>query len=86
MPEIKVQKNDGQLEDFDRSKVSAGAVNSGASSEEAETIAAQVETWAQGTAVDGVIKSSDIRTKVLELLRSINPGAAATFEMYKKTV
>jgi len=81
---IKVEKKDGQTEDFDRNKLSSGIVKSGASSEEAENIAGQVETWAQGAAVDGVIKTSDIRTKVLELLRSANPEAAATFEAYKK--
>lgn len=84
MPEIKVQKRNGRLEDFDRKKVSDGVVKSGASSEEAETITTQVETWVQGVAVDGVVKSSDLRAKVLELLRSVNPEAAASFEVYKK--
>lgn len=82
---IKVKKKDGRLEDFDRNKVSGGVIKSGASPEEAKNIAAQIETWAQSAAVDGVIKSSDIRPKVLELLRSVNPKAAATFEAYKKS-
>jgi len=77
-------KKDGSLEDFDRNKVSSGAVKSGASSAEAESIAAQVETWAQSAAVDGVVKSSDIRAKVLELLRAVNPEAADNFAAYKK--
>lgn len=81
---IKVEKKDGRLEDFDRNKVSNGIVKSGATSEQAEGIAAQIETWAQGAAVNGVIKSSDIRPKVLELLRSVNPEAAASFAVYKK--
>ena len=81
---IKVEKKDGRLENFDRNKVSSGIVKSGASSTEAETIANQIETWAQSVAVDGVVKSGVIRTKVLALLRSVNPEAAATFEAYKK--
>lgn len=81
---VKVQKKDGRLEDFNRDKVSGGIVKSGASPEEAENIAVQIETWAQGAAVNGVVKSSDIRVKVLELLRPINSAAAATFEAYKK--
>jgi len=81
---IKVEKKDGRLENFDRNKVSSSIVKSGASPTEAETIANQIETWAQSVAVDGVVKSSVIRTKVLALLRSVNPEAAATFEAYKK--
>lgn len=81
---IKVKKKDGRLEDFDRNKVSGGAVKSGATPEEAENIAGQIETWAQGAAVDGVINASDIRPKVLELLGSANPEAAAKFTAYKK--
>ncbi len=80
---IKVEKKDGRLEDFDRNKVSNGIVKSGALPAEAESIANQIETWIQSAAVDGVVKSSAIRTKVLELLRSVNPEAAAAFEAYK---
>jgi len=82
---IKVKKKDGRLEDFDRNKVGGGVIKSGASPEEAKNIVAQIETWARSAAVDGVIKSSDIRTKVLALLRSVNPKAATTFEAYKKS-
>jgi len=80
----KVQKRDGKLEGFDRSKISNGVVKSGATPEQAEKIASQVEVWAQVAAVDGVIKSSDVRPKVLELLRSANPEAADNFEAYRK--
>ena len=83
---VKVQKKDGQLEDFDRSKVSSGIVKSGTAPEEANNIVVQVEAWAQSAAVDGVINSSVIRGKVLELLQTANPVAAAKFEAFKKTV
>lgn len=79
---IRVEKKDSRLEDFDRNKVSSGIVKSGASAAEAESIANQIETWAQSATVGGVVKSSVIKTKVLELLRSVNPAAATTFEAY----
>lgn len=82
---IKVQKNDGLLEDFDRKKVSSGILKSGASAAEAESIAVQVQNWAQSAAVDGMVKTSDIRTKVLELLRLANSRAADSFAAYKKS-
>lgn len=81
---IKVEKKDGRMEDFDRNKVSGGIVKSGASPTEAESITNQIETWVQSAAVNGVIKSSAIRTKVLELLRAVNSKVAASFEAYKK--
>lgn len=84
MAEIKVEKRDGQLEDFDHSKARISIVKAGALPEEAENITTQIETWAQTSAVNGVIKSGDIRAKVLELLRSASPKAAARFEKYRK--
>ena len=81
---IKVEKKDGRLEDFDRNKISGGVVKSGLSSEEAENVATQVETWAQSAAMDGVVQASDIRIKVLELLQSVDPEAAVSFKTYKK--
>ena len=82
---IKVRKKDGHLEDFNRNKVTGGIIKSGATSEQAENIARQVETWIQGAATDGVVDASSIKGKVLELLRPTNPEAAGKFEAYKKS-
>jgi transcriptional regulator NrdR family protein len=79
-----VQKKDGRLEAFDRSKLTRGALAAGATTEEAEKVAAGIEAWLPQAAVNGVIKSADLRTKGLALLRGFNPTAAATFEAYKK--
>ncbi len=84
--ELQVQKKDGSLEPFDRNKIKNGLLESGASAQEAETIASQVEVWAQTAAVNNVVKTADIRTKVLELLQSANPTVAASFEAYQKPV
>jgi len=80
----KVQKKDGTLEDFDRAKIVNGAVKAGATEEEAEKIASEIEAWLPTVAEDEVIKSVDIRTKGLEVLKSLNPDAAAKFESYQK--
>jgi len=82
--ELQVRKNDGQTEPFDKGKISGGAVKSGASVEQAEQVAMQVEEWAKGAAQDGVVATSDIRVKVLEVLQGVNPEAATAFEGYKK--
>lgn len=84
MAELQVRKKDGRLELFDRKKMTTGIQLAGSSPEEAEGITSQVEGWAQSAAIDGVISSSELRTKVLELLRAANPTAATTFEQFRK--
>jgi transcriptional regulator NrdR family protein len=81
---LQVQKKDGQLQPFDRNKVLGGLVKSGVSAEQAESIAIQVEAWVQVAAHNGVVQSLEIRAKVLELLKAVNPTVAASFEAYQK--
>lgn len=81
---FKVQKKDGSLQDFDRSKITGGAMKAGASSEEAEKVAVEIESWLPTNAVNGVLSVLNLRTKVLEVLRGVNPTVAANFEAYKK--
>lgn len=82
----KVQKKDGRIEDFDRSKVLNGVVKSGASFDEAEIVTSGIEQWLPTVAKEGVITTTEIRTKVLEILREVNPQAAKNFENYQKPV
>lgn len=81
---IKVEKKDGTQEPFMREKIINGVTRSGGTPEQAESITAQIEGWVTTTALNGVIKTVDIRNKLLELLRGLNPQAAATFEAYIK--
>jgi len=81
---LKVQKRDGSVEDFDREKLKNGILMSGGTQEQAETIASQIETWATTAASNGVIKALDIRSKLLELLGPVNPAAKTAFENYRK--
>lgn len=81
---LKVEKRDGRTEEFDRIKIVNGIVKSGATPEQAEVITTEIEKWAQGVAVDGVVKTSYIRAKVLEHLRTASPEAANNFAAYKK--
>ena len=86
MPNLMVEKKDGQQEPFDKNKIVNGLLRSGAAEAEAQNLATQVETWAQTAAMNGAIKSLEIRAKVLELLHNTNPTAAAAFEGYQKPV
>ena len=80
----KVQKKDGTLEDFDKQKIVNGVMKAGASQEDGQKIADAIEAWLPEAAKDNVVNSMDIRTKGLEVLKSVNPKVAAQFESYKK--
>lgn len=82
---FKVQKKDGRLEDFQRGKLIGGVIKSGATPQEAEAVATKVEDWLPTIATtDQVVKTLDLRNKVLEVLRQLNPSVAASFESYHK--
>ena len=80
----KVQKKDGTLEEFDKSKILNGVVRAGASSEDAQKILEGIEAWLPKAAVNGVIRSVDIRTKGLEILDTVNPKIAKAFKSFQK--
>lgn len=82
--EIKVEKKDGRVEDYDRSKIVAGVVHAGGSPAEAEGIATQIEAWLQTKTSPEPVKSNDIRARVIDLLRPVNEEAAQSYETYKK--
>ena len=81
---IRVQKRDGRLEEFDANKIRRGLIAAGATDQEAESIVQEVENWAASNADKGFVRTAAIREKVLSSLRLVNPKAAAAFESYQK--
>ena len=81
---IRVQKKDGRLEEFDANKIRQGLIAAGATNQEAENIAQEVENWATVSAAKGFVRTVAIREKILSSLRLVNPQAAAAFESYQK--
>jgi len=79
------QKKDGTMEDYDQSKIAAGILKAGGTQENADAIVASIEAWLPSVVLDNVVKASDIRSKVIEELKLVNPTAAASFESYHKT-
>lgn len=82
MEELKVQKKGGKVEPFDRGKVLASVMRAGGTQEQSEQVTAGVESWAKSSGPE--VSALDIRSKVLELLRPLNPQAADAYESYKK--
>ncbi|MBI3485920.1 hypothetical protein HY025_03140 [Candidatus Daviesbacteria bacterium] len=81
---LKVQKRDGTLEDFDKRKVVIGVLKAGATNAEAEKLASEIEAYCHNIAIHGAIKSQEIRTRVLETLKTSNPTLGGSFEFYRK--
>jgi len=81
---LKVEKKDGRIVDFDKSTISSVLTRVGLSGEEAGAVADKVEAWAQTAAEDGVIKTSAIRGKVLELISPEMVEEYKTFESQKR--
>lgn len=63
---IQVKKANGQTAAFDKSKIVRILGRVGVSSDEANRLAGQIESWAQ-TVPGGTVNSQEIKRKVLEL-------------------
>lgn len=81
---FKVRKKSGELEEYNRDKVVEGVVHAGASLEEAERVAAEIDAWLPQAVAEGVVDSSQIRGKVIEILRPVNQIAAGDYEGFQK--
>lgn len=80
---IKVQKKDGNLEDYDRKKILLSLIRAGANADQAEKVLSFIETWIKSLDTE-YVESSEIRNRILKNLRTINPNAAHGYELYKK--
>lgn len=78
---LRVQKKNGQIEDFDKTKIARVLGRVGVGPDEAQKVADGVEAWAQAAGAEPV-KTSDIRNKVLEL---VSPKAKSAYEEFEKT-
>lgn len=80
----KVHKRNGKIEDFDKSKIIKSIVSAGGSNEDAIKVAEEIEAWIPTVALNGIVKSVDIRQKALDIFKIINTGAADIYERFKK--
>ena len=82
---LKVEKRNGSMQDFDRAKIIAGILKSGATQEQAEEITGIIDSWILTVVNDqDVLASNTIHAKVLELLKRVNPAASVTYQAFRK--
>ena len=80
---MNVQKKDGSMEPFDRNKIVMAVTSAGATTQEAAEVASGVEDWMPMAIALGTVSTNQIRGKVIELLKQLNPTANAVYEVYK---
>lgn len=81
---IQVLKRDGAQQDWNKSKLLNSVTQAGVTPQEAESVSSLIEIWAERSTAGQPLKSADIRAKVLDILRVVDPKAAGAFETYKK--
>jgi transcriptional regulator NrdR family protein len=84
MTKVKVIKRNNRQERFDRQKIVKVSEATGLSKLESENLARAVFLWLNATRKQ-YVKSTEIRDKVLELMKKSHPLNANLFEQYQKT-
>lgn len=82
--ELKIQKRDGSMQEFDIEKIRGGLASAGVEEEMIDHIAPDVAAWVETKSAIGVVKSLDIRAEVLRQLKELAPAAADVYAGYKK--
>jgi len=80
----KIQKKDGTLENYDRTKLILSMIRAQATPDQAEAALSQVESWLTQLKQESV-STQEVHAKVIEILKSINPTAAQGYEIYRKS-
>jgi len=83
--EIKVKKRDGKVETWDYDKVLASIGKSMVPLKKAEAVATAVEKWMNEQKGKVAVESTEIRDKVIEVLKEVDPVAADNYQVYKKS-
>lgn len=83
MDEITIKKRGGEVEYFSYDKLVVAIGKTGVPLKEAEKIAENIKKWLISKKKD-VITSSQIRDKIIELLKRKFPAEADSFQAYKK--
>ncbi len=81
---VKVQKQEGNVEEFEKKKLLLSLLRAGSPPDQAERILANIETWLNSQE-QKIIKSSEIKIRVGNILKRINPQAARGYKLYRKS-
>ncbi len=81
---VKVEKKEGNVEEFEKKKLVLSLLRAGSPPDQAERILANIEAWLNSQEQKN-IKSSEIKIRVGNILKRINPQAARGYKIYRKS-
>ena len=81
---IRVRKKDGSVEDWNYEKAVSSMVNAGIPLNIAENVLIFLEAWARVHNENGIVNTSDIHLRVVELLKNIDESASSRYDSFKK--
>lgn len=82
--DFKVKKSDGSLQEWDDNKLFNSLVSAGIPQEDARAILILLKSYAKRANMGGVVHSTDLKAKIIVILKITHPAAAIAFESYKK--
>jgi transcriptional regulator NrdR family protein len=80
----KIQKKDGSLENYDRTKLLLSIIRAQATPDQAEEVLSKIESWLIQSKEESV-STKEVHDKVVEVLKVLNPHAAQGYEIYRKS-
>jgi transcriptional regulator NrdR family protein len=80
----KVRKRDGEVETWSYDKVVNSLIQAGLSLDQADNVIILLEAWARNTNKQGIVNSTEIRDRLIEILAGVDEIAADSYKAYKK--
>lgn len=81
---LKVKKRDGYYETWSSDKLITSMGRAGVPIEDAQKFADEIYKWALQASTDGIITSTSLREKVIDLIKKDYPTEAENYKTYKK--
>jgi transcriptional regulator NrdR family protein len=81
---LQVKKRDGTIESWNYDKILNSVMKAGLPLEKSQSLVTEIENWAKSSSKDKIISSIDIRDKIIEVMKRIEPMTASVYEAYRK--
>ncbi len=79
-----IQKKGGETENFERKKAHLSLIRAGTPPDQAERIVDDIETWLSSQSTE-IVSSSEIRQRIIDVLKKINPQAARGYKIHRQS-
>lgn len=85
MSDLIVIKRDGNSEPWSSDKIIASVGKCGVEVKTAENICSNIKLWFENNSRDSKISSKEIRDRVVEELKNVDPVASESYRVFKRS-